>query len=249
MSFLTAGLPAGRYFGIAVRLHWTFLAFAFYRISEYASVFNSPLFAVAMVAGLYLSVLLHEFGHALMARWCDGDVDLIVLWPLGGLAFCRPVWHPTAHLLTTVAGPAVTLLLWLGLSLSVNVLPPLDANTSLFGRYAYAFVLIMGQWNKLLLLFNLIPAFPMDGGRILRDGLWHFMDATRATLIAVRASQVIAIAAIVWALSRQDYWLAILAGFILLQAGSGHRAVGLQAGGVDSFSVRERLARGRLRFK
>ena len=110
-----------------------------------------------------------------------------------------------------------------------------------------ALVLVMAQWNKWLLLFNLIPAFPMDGGRMLRDGLWHFMDASRATTIAVRTSQVIAIAAIAWALARQDYWLVVLAAFILFQAGSGHRAVGMQAGGTDRFSIRERLTRPRQR--
>src|ERR1041384_5745352 len=111
MDFLGAGVPLGSFRGIAVRLHFTFLIFAFWRVQMYADV----VYGIAVIVGLYVCILLHEFGHAFAARWCDGECDLILLWPLGGLAFARPAFHPTAHLITTLAGPFVTLVLWLSL--------------------------------------------------------------------------------------------------------------------------------------
>jgi hypothetical protein len=75
MDFFGTGLPVGRYFGITVRLHFTFLLYAAYRIFQSSDVG----FALAFIIGLYLCILLHEFGHALMALWCDGEVDQIVL--------------------------------------------------------------------------------------------------------------------------------------------------------------------------
>ena len=84
MNFLTYGIPLGRYFGINVRLHFTFLVYAYYRVQEY----HSPVLGLLFVAGIYACILLHEFGHALAARWCDGEANDILLWPLGGLAGC-----------------------------------------------------------------------------------------------------------------------------------------------------------------
>ena len=243
MDFFGSGIPIGRFFGITVRLHWTLLIFGYYRVTAYAGYYGSIGFALALVVGLYLCILLHEFGHALMAIWCDGEVDQIVLWPLGGLAVCRPAWNPTAHLLTTVAGPFVTLVLWLafaGVSRLI-LLSPLDLGLT---PIAYRFCRELALWNLLILLFNLIPAFPMDGGRILRDSLWHFISAAKATLIAVRVSQLIASAALAYAIYQTDIMLIAVAAFILLQASAGRHIVGYEAGGQYEFSVRERLRRG-----
>lgn len=238
MDFFGSGIPVGRYFGITVRLHFTFLFFAADRVLRFGDIG----FGLAFVIGLYLCILLHEFGHALMARWCDGEVDQIVLWPLGGLAFCRPAWHPTAHLLTSAAGPFVTLVLWglfSGLTRLIGLVPA-TAGTG----YVHWFCYVMARLNLMLLLFNLIPAFPMDGGRILRDTLWHFISATTATLIAVRLSQVIASLALAYAVYQRDVLLMLVCAFILLQAGVGRRVVGFEAGGSYEFSLKERLRRG-----
>jgi len=235
MDFLNYGIPFGRYFGINVRVHFTFFLFAFYRVSQWGNIG----LGLAYILGLYLCILLHEFGHALAARWCDGEANDILLWPLGGLAFVRPAWHPTAHLITTVAGPFVTFVLWILFHSAVTAL----SAAGLAGA-ALWFCVAMRDMNLLLLIFNLIPAFPMDGGRILRDTLWHWMRAETATLIAVRVSQVIAVAAIAWAVYSQDFWLLFLAGFILMQTGHERHIVAMEAGGQYGFSVRERLRRG-----
>jgi Zn-dependent protease len=251
MDFLSVGIPAGRYFGIPVRLHITFLFYAYYR----AQAFGDLRWGLAFVAGLYVCILLHEFGHALAARWCDGDVDHILLWPLGGLAVCRCAWHPTAHLITAAAGPFVTLVLWLLFWGLGQVVPQV-------------FVKEMARLNLVLLIFNLIPAFPMDGGRILRDTIWHGMSAERATRIAVWVSRGIAVTAAAlifvapgtwvqafdhgwpeWVVRvglfcSGNYMLLVLAAFILFQAQQEQVIVGAELHQAQyGFSLKERWQR------
>jgi Zn-dependent protease len=242
MDFLSMGIPIGRYFGINVRLHFTFLIYAFWRATQFEHLW----LGIAFILGLYLCILLHEFGHALAARWCDGDANEILLWPLGGLAYVRPAFHPTAHLITTVAGPFVTFVLWLvfwGVAASLRRFVALDSEALV---YVYVFVAAMSALNLWLLIFNLIPAFPMDGGRILRDTLWHWMSAEAATRIAVNVSRVIAVVGgIGWALLAQDFWPLILMLFILLQSAHEQQIVAWEAMAPYSFSLRERLKRGR----
>jgi Zn-dependent protease len=239
MDFFNTGIPVGRYFDIPVRLHFTFVIFAFYRIQAFTNLG----YGFAYVGGLYLCILLHEFGHALAARWCDGEADQIILWPLGGLAFCRPAFHPTAHLITTVAGPFVTLVLWLmfwGLSSVLETLwmRGLEAPT-----FIYWFVQSMRVLNGYLLVFNMVPAFPMDGGRILRDTLWHWMNAEKATRIAIIVSRITAGSIGIWALFNQEYWLLMVMGFIFFSSTHTEAVVDFEGRGTYSFSLRERLQR------
>jgi len=138
----------------------------------------------------------------------------------------------------------VTLLLFLGLLAATQLLRPW-AGQSTPVWYAYYFLGDMARLNLFLLIFNLIPAFPMDGGRILRDTLWHWMSAEQATRIAVWTSRVIAALGILWAVYSQSYWLILLAGFILLQAQSEYAVLAFEVGGRYGFSLRERLQRGR----
>jgi Zn-dependent protease len=237
MSFLGHGIPLGRYFGINVRLHFTFLIYAYYRVQEY----HNWVLGLAFVAGLYFCILLHEFGHALAARWCDGDATDILLWPLGGLAFVRPAFNPTAHLITTVAGPFVTFVLWLALAGVAAVLGRFEAVPSIFQGFLWG----LSGYNLMLLLFNLIPAFPMDGGRILRDTLWHWMSAEKATTIAVWVSRVIAGLGAIFAIATGNYYFLLFPAFIFLQTMNEQQIVAIEATGTYNFSVRERWQRGR----
>jgi Zn-dependent protease len=234
MDFLSSGIPLGRYFGINVRLHFTFLIYAWFHLRGSSDL----VLALAMLVALYVCILLHEFGHALAARWCDGEAEDILLWPLGGLAMCRPAWHPTAHLITAAAGPFVTLVLG-AMFWGLALLLPDNTPTAL-----QKFVVYLAWMNTVLLVFNLIPAFPMDGGRILRDTMWHFMRAETATRIAVWVSRVVAGAGAVYAVLAGQWFLLLLVGFILLQAGSEQRIVAAEAAGTYNFSIRERLKRG-----
>lgn len=240
MNFLGAGIPVGTYWGIAVRLHFTFVLYAWYRIQQYGDWGHG----LAFIAGLYFCILLHEFGHALAARWCDGDCDLIILWPLGGLAFCRPAFNATANLITTVAGPLVTLVLWLLFSALAWFLANVAPSVVWRAPELFWFIAAMAALNKWLLIFNMIPAFPMDGGRILRDLLWHWMGAERSTRIAVFISRSIAITVGIWAFSSGQTWLGILAVFLLLQGGNVEQILAAEASGTYDFSLRERIKRG-----
>jgi Zn-dependent protease len=240
MDFLNSGIPLGRYFGIPVRLHFTFLIFAYYR----ATTLGDLRWGLAYVAGLYTCILLHEFGHALAARWCDGDVDHILLWPLGGLAVCQCAWHPTAHLITAVAGPLVTLLLWLffwGVTALMQTGPD---QLGAVGLHTYFFLESMKELNFWLLLFNMIPAFPMDGGRVLRDTLWHWLSAETATAVAVWVSRAIAVAGMGYAVFTGQYMLIAVAAFILFQAQHEQAVVAGELRQAQyGFSLRERLKR------
>lgn len=243
MDFLNSGVSIGTYWGIQVRLHVTLLLYALVRAQSYGNLG----IGLVYVIGLFGCILLHEFGHALAARWCDGEADEILLWPLGGLAFVRPAFHPTAHLITTVAGPFVTLVLWLGfwlLTTLLGQLAPFSAATA----YLYWFADRMRWLNLWLLIFNLIPAFPMDGGRIVRDTLWHFMSAERATRVAVWLSRALAVAGLAWAIYSQTYMLILVALFVFLQCSHEvEQIVGAEGLGTYQFSLRDRLARGRRR--
>jgi len=241
MDWLNSGIWVGRWWGINVRLHFTFLIYAYILASGYPSL----VYGLAIVAGLWLCILLHEVGHALAARWCDGDAEDILLWPLGGLAFVRPAWSPTAHLITTVAGPFVTFVLWLLFWGVATLVRPLLASGNNAVFHVYLFVLAMKSLNLWLLVFNLIPAFPMDGGRMLRDTLWHWMRAETATRIAVRVSWVIAAAGAAYAIYSQDWWLLVFPLFIFSQSAHEQQVVAFEAGGAYQFSLRERLRRGR----
>ncbi len=239
MDFFNMGVPVGTYWDIRVRLHFTFFIFAYWEASAYSNF----LIGLVFVFLFFGSILLHEFGHALAARWCDGEATDILLWPLGGLAFVRPAFNPTAHLITTVAGPFVTLVLWLIFSGLTHLLgnlagvpgPMFDVCSSL------------SRWNLRLLLFNLIPAFPMDGGRILRDALWHFLRAETATVVSVWISRIIAGIALVWAALNSQYMLIFMALFIFWEASREQQMLAFEASGTYQFSIRERLQRGRRR--
>ncbi|MCX7886983.1 MAG: site-2 protease family protein [Verrucomicrobiae bacterium] len=240
MDFLNSGIPLGHIFGIQVRLHFTFLLYAIYRLQEFPNL----LYGSAFLAGLYLCILLHELGHALVARWADGEAHEVLLWPLGGLAWCRPAWHPTAHLIATAAGPLVTLGLFLLFRAATVVLGSWAVQSG-FLLQVWSFLGEMARLNLWLLVFNLIPAFPMDGGRILRDALWHWLGVEKATQIAVWTSRLIAVVGIAWSLASGFYWLILLALFVLLQAHAEYAQVGFEAGSATVFSVTERLRRGR----
>jgi Zn-dependent protease len=260
MDFFGTGIPLGRYFGINVRLHVLFLVFAAIQVMQS----GDPLLGGVVLTGLYFCILLHEFGHALAARWCDGEAEDILLWPFGGVAFCRPAWHPTAHLITAVAGPLVTLVI---AGLLYAVIHPFrhveDAPFLLVVLRHLAFI------NLFLLLFNLVPAFPMDGGRILRDTLWHFMPAETATRIAVWTSRLVAGLTVVFVFAPREvwldlyktgvplwlvvvplychgnFWLLAMAALNFFQGANEQRIVAAEAAATYQFSVRERLQRGR----
>lgn len=183
-------LPFGRLFGIPIRLHLTFLLLmAWLAARGYA---QGDWATVAQAAGLFACVLAHELGHALVARRYGIEAREITLLPIGGIArLDRAPREPRHELWIAVAGPAVNL----GLALLLYALYRLlESPVALGGMWDAPGHLIgkLASINLMLALFNLLPAFPMDGGRILRALLAERMPYERATVIAAGLGQLLA---------------------------------------------------------
>ncbi len=181
--------------GIDVRVHATFLLLLVYiAFSNYrAGGTEAAVFGVVFICLLFLCVVLHEFGHALAARRFGIRTPDITLLPIGGVARLeRMPDNPMQELAVAVAGPAVNvviaILLWLviGRPLGIQDFAVLDQPGS-------SLLLQLMEVNIMLILFNMIPAFPMDGGRVLRALLATQLDHAQATQIAARIGQGIAV--------------------------------------------------------
>ncbi|MEM6294751.1 MAG: site-2 protease family protein [Myxococcota bacterium] len=170
----------GRFFGIDAYVHASFLllvAWAAWAAYQGAGTGLAALLGVVFLVGVFGSVLLHEFGHALTARRFGISTRRIVLWPMGGVAQLEgDPRTPRQELLIALAGPAVNFALAAGLF----------AVSSLFGLAEYGLLQSLIFANVTLGVFNLLPAFPMDGGRVLRAALATRMGGSRATEIAVK---------------------------------------------------------------
>jgi stage IV sporulation protein FB len=230
--------PVMRIAGITVRLHVLFLVFVVVVLAQSASVTTDGsigvLPALLALAALFLVILTHEFGHCIACRAKGGSASEVLLWPLGGLASCSPPERPDAHLWTAIGGPLVNvgfiavLTPWIGLESGQwwgRAIPnPLDlaglVQRADFGEdlagWLRMFVLLTNYIAWVLLLFNLIPMFPLDGGRILQALLWRRMGHGPSMRFACRAGIVGAVAIGVGALigeSTMILGIAIFGGF------------------------------------
>jgi Zn-dependent protease len=203
----------GRVAGIDLFLHPTFLLLLAY----VAATHQGSLVAVALVSAVFGCVVLHELGHALMARRFGIETVDITLYPIGGVArLQRMPRAPGAELLIALAGPAVNVVLaggLLGLQALSGAFAPGTPVT-----LADAFVASLITINLGLALFNLIPAFPMDGGRVLRAALSGWLGRMRATEVAAALGQGLALLFGLYCLANGAFLNAMLAGFIYLAA-------------------------------
>ena len=207
--------------GIDVFLHWSWFLVAIYEVQVWRSMFSSPIWAVLLYLGLFVLVTMHEFGHALACRQVGGRAERIVLWPLGGIAFVSPPPRAGAMLWSIAAGPMVNLLL----------LPILTYAQHAAGRAGWvntnvdAYLVLLWLWriNLMLLLFNLLPIYPLDGGQIVRALLWFPLGQIRSLFIATGIGFVGGGALLLWAFSQQSIWIGIMAFFLLSQAAVGWR--------------------------
>jgi Zn-dependent protease len=242
MNPLLFSLPMGRIGGIHVRVHITLILFAAYKLQEGSETIWS---IFVYLLGLYICILLHEFGHALAARWCDGDCDEVLLWPLGGLAYARTPADPTAHLITAAAGPAVSLALWMLFAAWGHLLGGyVSAEGTLVLDQAYVFCVQMASLNTIIFFFNLLPAYPMDGGRILRALLCYFLPFESSARITAVLGMLIAILFVGYGLVYDELLLAIIGLFVFSQSQISWKAPGLE-GTAGRFSIKERLQRMR----
>lgn len=189
-----------RWRGIDVFLHWLWFVVAIYSISDRVHRYSSPLWAVLEYLALFLIVLLHEFGHALACRSVGGQADRIVLWPLGGIAFVDPPSRPGATLWSIAAGPLVNVALvpLLGGLYYAGTLAGWNDAYPNFTELLFSINLI----NAVLLGFNLLPCYPLDGGQILRSLLWFVIGRSLSLLIAAGIGLIGGAAALAYVLYR-----------------------------------------------
>ncbi|QVL31457.1 hypothetical protein KIH39_21810 [Telmatocola sphagniphila] len=278
-------LPLFRVFGISVNVHVFYIVMTLGLLLRACS--QSPDrwldFLLVSVVMLFVIILMHEFGHCFAARYVKGEADEILMWPLGGLAFCRPPMTPLAHFITAIGGPLVnfvfcliagTALLIGGFTAPMNPIRTLSAYDPLLYNFhdgrtyttanvpvlvrsdterevnpvAYNFYpngkiqvknrLSDREWvdakyltteplptwalwtarffwlNLFLFCFNVfLPAFPLDGGRILQTIVWGRSDYEKGTLIACYAGQIVGMAMIILSIWL-DYPISLLAIFI-----------------------------------
>ena len=208
-----------RFAGIDVFLHWSWFVVALYEIQERSHDYRSFAWNVAEYLALFAIVTLHEFGHSLACRQVGGKADQIVLWPLGGVAYVRPPQRPGATLWSIVAGPlvnAVLLPILLGALLVARGLG-LQAMVPDASRWLRAVFYI----NLVLLVFNLLPIYPLDGGQILRSLLWFVLGRARSLSVATAVGLVGVAGLGALALRGKSVWLGILAGFVALACWRG----------------------------
>jgi Zn-dependent protease len=207
-------------FGITVFLHWSWFIVAIYEIDRPAQ-YSSVMWSVLEYLALFGIVLLHEFGHALACRSVGGTADQIVLWPLGGVAYVNPPARPGATLWSIAAGPLVNVAL-------IPVLGGLAIVGSLSRGSAPAsdFNLLLRELNIInlvLFFFNVLPIYPLDGGKILRSVLWFFLGRARS-LMATVVVGFIGVAGLGFlAIQLQSAWLAVLVVFAAMQCISGYK--------------------------
>lgn len=215
--------------GIDVKVHLTFvliLIWAGYRWSESTGAgILGALFGVVATLLLFASVTLHEFGHSLQALKYGVRVRDITLLPIGGLAQMEEIPEkPGQELRIALAGPLVNfaiaaLLIGVGLLLDARALVALPELVHSLGQVSWTGLLAyLTMANLALGLFNLIPAFPMDGGRVLRALLAMRLDYSKATSIAVTVGQGLALLAGLWGFSNSSFTLVLVAIFVWLGA-------------------------------
>src|SRR5919206_3926820 len=211
----------GRFSGIDVRVHWTFLLllafFAFVGYQASGSLLGA-LTPIAVIVALFVSVLLHEFGHSLVAQRLGLEIHSITLLPIGGVSNLESLPEkPSDELKITLAGPLVNVVLapiFFGVGLLFGVVPRMPADLFTGIGSVGQFFFYLGYLNVVLAVFNLIPAFPLDGGRILRALLASRLGALRATEIASRVGQLFALAFFLIGLFGGHFILALIGVFV-----------------------------------
>lgn len=202
-----------RLFRIDVFLHWSWFVVAFYTLSSRGDEYASPAWNAAEYLALFLIVLMHEFGHSLACRQTGGVSEQIVLWPLGGVAYVAPPQRPGAQLWSIAAGPLVNVVLAPVLFVALRIL---DRQGLWDSQPDLMECLWTINWiNAGLLVFNLLPIYPLDGGQILRSVLWFFMGPATSLLVATVLGFLGGAALAAYGLWAGATWTVILAGFLL----------------------------------
>lgn len=208
-----------RFSGIDVFLHWSWFVVAVFELQLRSGEYSSPLWNALEYLALFAIVTMHEFGHSLACRQVGGRAERIVLWPLGGVAYVAPPQRPGATLWSLAAGPLV----------NVALVPVLLGLGRLLGSLGWAetqpdaFALVRAVFfvNLVILAFNLLPVYPLDGGQILRSLLWYVLGRARSLMVATGLGFLGVLGLAALALRLRSIWLGILTVFVALNCWSG----------------------------
>jgi len=219
----------GKVFGIPIRVHLTFFLLLIF-IGFYGSRLQgarSGLYGILSVILIFLCVIIHEMAHSLVARSYGVKVKDIVLLPIGGVSEMEELpQKPKQEILVALAGPATSIVLALIFYFAFLFFTP-GVRSFKISIFQGSLFLNLFFINLILAIFNLLPAFPMDGGRVLRGILGLKLDLLKATKIAVGIGEFFAIFLFFFGLFFNP-WLALIAIFIYLGAEGEKRATELK---------------------
>jgi len=229
-------LYLGKISGIKIFIHWTFLiliGWIFLMHAQAGKNLSEGLWGVIFILALFACVVLHELGHALTAKRFKIITRDITLYPIGGVASLeRLPEKPGQELLVALAGPAVNVVIAAGLWIyiqSAGLMPDFSKLKNADEIENVPFVFNLFAANVALVIFNLIPAFPMDGGRVLRALLAFNMDRTKATRIAAAIGQLMAMIFVFFGFFF-NFWLVFIGLFVFLGASAEAKAEETKAG-------------------
>ena len=218
-----------KFFGIPIRVHITFFLLLIF-IGLYGSRLQgarSGLFGIVSIILIFLCVIIHEFAHSLVARKYGVKIKDIILLPIGGVSEMEELpSQPKQEINVALAGPLTSIVLSLIFFFAYRLLFP-EAKAVNISIFQGNLLLNLFAINLMLAIFNLIPAFPMDGGRVLRGILGLKMDLLQATRVAVGIGEFLAILFFFFGLFFNP-WLALIAVFIFLGAEGEKRATELK---------------------
>ncbi len=208
-----------RFSGIDVFLHWSWFVVAIIEIGARQGRYSNYAWSAVEYLALFVIVLLHEFGHAFACRSVGGQANRIMLWPLGGVAYVDPPQRPGATLWSLAAGPLVNVALapiFAGAYFAAVSLGWEQSNPD-FYQLAYGVL-----WIDIgLLVFNLLPIYPLDGGQILRSLLWFFVGKARSLAAATMIGFIGAGGLVILALYMHSTWTVLIAAYMLMNCWGG----------------------------
>jgi Zn-dependent protease len=205
--------------GIDIYLHWSWFIIAVIEVEYLRNRYSSLLWCVLEYLALFVIVLLHEFGHAFACRQVGGRADTILLWPLGGVAYVDPPQRPGAMLWSLAAGPLVNVAL-LPILAGAYILARINGVPEP-GSDPYIWLRSVLVIDIILLAFNILPIYPLDGGQILRSLLWFLLGRGRSLQIATVVGFIGAAVFICFAIFEGSVWLLAVSAYMLLNCWTG----------------------------
>jgi stage IV sporulation protein FB len=210
--------------GVEVSVHWTLLAMAAFT-SLSAAANSAWLLLPVLLLIPFVSILLHEFGHVTATRLVGGRADKVVMWMFGGLAMCEVPASPGRQFFVAAAGPLVNLLIMCTCLLAAGQ-GVAWGETAPWSQGWVVFILTYtASWNFYNLLVNLLPIYPMDGGRMLRAALWPVLGRGRAVITTIYIAYVGLGLIMLWAGLHSNVMIFFISIIGLINVVQEHRAV------------------------